>query len=342
MDLSPFRIPLRSPLDTAHGPIERRRGFLVTIDHEGESGVGEATPLPGWTESYEECEESLHRAATIATHLDWGIALARTDTPAARHGLSLALSVAQSRANETPLYRQLGREDIVERVPVNGTIGADEPPESTASSARELVETGYDCLKVKVGLTDVETDLERVRAIRNAVGDAVTLRVDANGAWTQPQAEAALSGLAALDVAHVEQPLPADDLDGLSALRSSGVAIAADESLAAFGVETVLDREAADVVVLKPMVIGGPDVTVEAARTAREAGVEPVISTTIDAVVARTAAVHVAAAIPEISPCGLATAHFLETDLAPDPAPVEDGTIRVPQSAGLGFDTPLA
>jgi L-alanine-DL-glutamate epimerase-like enolase superfamily enzyme len=68
------------------------------------------------------------------------------------------------------------------------------------------------------------------------------------------------------------------------------------------------------------------------------AGIEPVVSTTIDAVVARTAAVHAAAAIPDVLPCGLATGQFLETDLAPDPAPVQGGSIRVPQSTGLGVD----
>jgi o-succinylbenzoate synthase len=338
VDISPFQVRLRTPIDTAHGPIESRRGFLVAVEYEGEPGVGEATPLAGWTESYEACEEALNRARTVARHLDWGIALARTNAPAARHGLSLAFSVARARSEDAPLYRSLGRDERVERVPVNGTVGSDGSPDATAAAAEELVDSGHDCLKLKVGTNGVETDLERVRAVRNAVGSGVTLRVDANSAWTRSEAERAISGLAALDVAYVEQPLPADDLDGLSALRDRGVGIAVDESLVAHDVETVLEHGAADVVVLKPMVLGGPDVTVEAARTARAAGVEPVVSTTIDAVVARTAAVHVAAAIPEVLPCGLATGQFLETDLAPDPAPVENGSICVPQTTGLGVD----
>jgi len=84
----------------------------------------------------------------------------------------------------------------------------------------------------------------------------------------------------------------------------SPVPIALDESLATRGLDAVLDADAADAVVLKPMALGGPDRALAAARRAREAGVEPVVTTTIDAVVARTAAVHVAAAIPDVSPAG--------------------------------------
>jgi L-alanine-DL-glutamate epimerase-like enolase superfamily enzyme len=140
-------------------------------------------------------------------------------------------------------------------------------------------------------------------------------------------------------VDYVEQPLPAEDLDGHAALRGRGVDVAVDESLAAYDVEQILEADAADVVVLKPMVLGGPDLAREAAMAAREAGVEPVVSTTIDTVVARTGAVHLAASVPEVGPCGLATGSMLRSDLAPDPAAVEDGHVTVPQESGLGLPT---
>jgi o-succinylbenzoate synthase len=337
MEVDPFSVELDPPLATARGPLREREGFLVRIDHAGQEGLGEATPLAGWTESHDECREALDRAASVAAELDWGVALGKTDAPAARHGLSLALADARARANEEPLYRSLGGDRRLERVPVNATIGADGTPEETARQAREAVAAGFDCLKVKVGTNGVEEDVERVRAVRNAVGDAA-IRVDANGAWTRSEARRAIEAFAALDVAYVEQPLPTADLDATGSLRHAGVDIALDESLAAHDVETILDTGAADVLVLKPMVVGGPDLTARAARRCREAGVEPVISTTVDAVVARTAAVHVAASIPEVAPCGLATGDRVVRDLAPDPAPVSDGAIAVPQRPGLGLE----
>lgn len=336
MEVEPFSVRLASPLETARGSIREREGFLVTVEYRGESGVGEATPLPGWTESRAECRDALDRAEAVADSLDWGIALARMEEPAARHGLALALADARARAGGEPLYRSLGG-DTRAGVPVNATLGAEAgTPAAAGEAALEAVGSGFDCLKLKAGMQSVEEDVERVRAVRNAVGDGVGLRVDANGAWTPAEAETALDALGALEVAYVEQPLPARDLEGHAALRG-GVDVALDESLAVHDLEDVLAVGAADVVVLKPMVVGGPDAARSVAVRAREAGVEPVVSTTIDAVVARTGAVHVAASLPEVRACGLATAGMLATDLCRDPAPVADGEIRVPQDNGLGL-----
>ena len=74
------------------------------------------------------------------------------------------------------------------------------------------------------------------------------------------------------------------------------------------------------------------------ARRASQRGVESVVTTTIDAVVARTGAVHVAAALPGRTACGLATGPMLADDLAPDPAPIEDGQMCVPTGPGLAGD----
>lgn len=336
MELEPFSVRLTEPLETARGTIRERSGLLVTAQYDGHFGVGEATPLPGWTESYRDCRAALETAESVATELDWGMALAKLDGPAARHGLSLAFAEARARAVDVPLYRTLGDGDRVEAVPVNATLGATATPEAAGKQAASAVANGFQTLKLKVGTNGIEEDIERVRAIRDAVGDDVALRVDANGAWTLSQAQTAIDSLAALDVSYVEQPLPKAELEAHASL-SGPVDIALDESLIEHSIEEIATTGAADVVVLKPMVLGGPDVTVEAAERAREAGIEPIVSNTVDAVVARTGAVHVAAALSDISACGLATASLLETDLARDPAPVEDGEITVPQRAGIGL-----
>jgi len=338
IEIERFSVRLGAPLETARGRIVERSGFLITVDHAGTTGVGEATPLPGWTESFEECRAALDHARRVASELDWGVALAKLDAPAARHGLSLALADARARAGGEPLYRSLGGDRSVSQVPVNATIGtrADDP-DAVARRAEAATDAGFRCLKIKVGTLDLEEDVERVRAVRAAVGDDVEIRVDANGAWTPDGAEEALSALSELDVDYVEQPLPTAELSAHARLRDSPVDVALDESLAAHAVSHVLNVGAPDVLVLKPMVLGGPDRTVEAARQCRESGVDPVVSTTFDAAVARTGAVHAAATIPDVRPCGLATGDRLATDIARDPAPVADGWITVPQRPGLGF-----
>ena len=346
----PFALDLTRPLGTAHGEIRRREGFLVAVERGRDGsdavGLGEATPLPGWTESREACAAALDGVSEQDGEVPME-ALDAASTPAARHGVSLALADAATRTAGERLADGLADEAGVDAppadaVPVNATVG-DGSPEETAAEARRAVEAGFDCLKLKVGARGVDADVERVRAVREAVGDEIGLRADANGAWDRETARRALDALADFDLAYVEQPLPAADLDGLAALRGrdrpggadGGVPIAADESVAARGIDAVLDAGAADAVVLKPMALGGPDRALSAALRARSAGVDPVVTTTIDAVVARTAAVHVAAAIPDVSPCGLATGSLLDVDLAPDPCPIDDGRIAVPSGPGL-------
>ncbi|EMA37670.1 o-succinylbenzoate synthase [Halococcus hamelinensis] len=335
MRVEPFSLRLSTPLSTAHGTIDARDGFVVRVEVDGTRGVGEASPLPGWTESLDDCADALERAQRTGCD-GWDAALADLDdAPAARHGLALALADARSRAADVPFYRYLGG-DSTDRVPVNATIG-DGSVEETVAEARQAVEAGFTTLKVKVGTRAVDADLERLRAVRAAVGADIALRADANAAWDASEARRALPELADLDLAYLEQPLSSTDLAGHSDLRGD-VPIALDESLAEHSVAAVVEAGAADRVVLKPMVLGGPDRAREAALAAREAGLDAVLSTTIDGALARAGAVHVAASLPDPPAAGLATADRLATDLIPDPAPVDDGHADVPQGAGNAPD----
>ena len=340
MKTTPFSLPLSSPLATASGTIEAREGFLVRYDHRGRTGVGEATPLPGWTESLADCRAALDTAAGAEAdggHTAAMLELAADAVPAARHGFATALLDADARADGVPLYRWFDADRRCESVPVNATVG-DADPAATADAVARAVESGFESCKIKVGARTVPDDVDRLRAVRERVGDELALRADANGAWSREQAAQAFDAFADVGVASVEQPLAADDLDGHTALRGGPVGVALDESLVHRRVDAVLSADAADVLVLKPMVLGGPGNAHTLAMRAREQGVEPVVTTTIDGVVARLAALHVAAAVPDIGACGLATGDRLARDLAADPAPVADGRMAVPQSDGLGLD----
>jgi o-succinylbenzoate synthase len=322
--IRPFSLELARPLSTASGTIDARSGFL--IDREG--GLGEATPLPGWTESIEDCDEALQKAADAP---DWDAALAACDdAPAARHGVSLARLDASAKAAGRSLARELG-DDPVDSVPVNATVG-DCDVEDTQDAVEAAAAAGFETVKVKVGARPVEEDVERLWAARDAAD--VALRADANGAWSAKQTRQVAEDLADAGLEYLEQPLSASTLDGYRGI--DGVDVALDEALVTHDLDDVLD--VADYVVLKPMALGGVDRARDAALQAREAGVEPVFSTTIDAAVARVAAVHLAASVPDVPACGLATADLLADDIAEDPAPVADGWVPVPDGPGHGVE----
>lgn len=325
MNVEPFSLDLTEPLSTANGRIQTREGFLVRVEAAGTEGVGEATPLPGWTEPLDACRDALEDARTIEAEHDR--LQACIGAPAARHAVSLAYADARSRASNLPLYRWLGEGDPVETVPVNATVG-DAPCAETVEVAEHAVQAGYECLKVKIGARDVSTDIERLRAVRAACPET-ELRADANGAWSRDEAARAFDALAGIDLGYVEQPIAATDLEGLAALRNRGVPVAVDETLARHTIEGVLEAGAADAVVLKPMALGGLGRAREAAVRARRAGVDAIVTTTIDGAVARAGAVHLAASLPDIPACGLATGGMLAEDLSADPFPVEQGRVRL-------------
>ena len=334
-----FSLDLERPLRTADETIDSRDGFLVRlVDADGSVGYGEATPLPGWTESKDECDAALQAACEALDSGTTADALDAVDrSSAARHALTLAIADHDATREATPLYRHLGDGPLVGRVPVNATVG-DGTPSETAAAVHDAVDRGFDVCKVKVGRRDVDADVDRLRRVRETIGSAVDLRVDANGAWTVGEAETAISAFDDLGVSMAEQPLPAGALEGHAALRGTDVAIALDEGLLEHGVDSICDAEAADAVVLKPMALGGIDVARQVAAWVTELGITPVVTTTIDGVVARTGAVHLAAAIPDVPACGLATGELLADDLGRDPVLLENGSAVVPQAKGLGVE----
>ncbi len=152
----------------------------------------------------------------------------------------------------------------------------------------------------------------------------------------------AIEEFAALDVAVLEQPLPAGALEGHADLREAAadtpVSIALDEGVLEHGVDAICETRAADALVLKPMALGGIDVARKVAAWVQELDLTPIVTTTIDGVVARTGAVHLAASIPNVPACGLATGEFLAEDLGTDPVLMEKGAAVVPQTKGLGVE----
>ena len=115
-----FSLPLSDPLETADGTIDTREGFLVRVELDGRAGLGEATPLPGWTESLGDCAAALEGVDDPVAAIEEGVL---DDRPAARHGVSLAVLDARARRDGEPLYRHLGGPAERATVPVNATVG---------------------------------------------------------------------------------------------------------------------------------------------------------------------------------------------------------------------------
>jgi O-succinylbenzoate synthase len=210
-----------------------------------------------------------------------------------------------------------------ERVGVNVTVPAVAP-----ARAREIVAaSGCRTAKVKVaeaGQSDAD-DMARVGAVREAIGPAGRIRVDANGAWDVAHAARMLAALAPFGLEYAEQPCAT--LAELAELRGRvSVPLAADESIRrAQDPLAVRAAGAADIVVLKVQPLGG----VRAAlRVAAACGLPVVVSSAVESSVGLRAGVALAAALPELPyDCGLATMSLLAGDVTSQPLAAAGGTL---------------
>ena len=182
-------------------------------------------------------------------------------------------------------------------------------------AARMALLSGCLTVKVKVGDPDGEA---RVRAVREAVGPGIRIRVDANGAWSVDEAAAALTRLAVWEIELVEDPVAG--LRDLAALRRRcPVPVAAEMAIRCLEDVVEMRRlDAADVLVVKPQRIGGIAATLHAAELA--AGVPVVVSSALETSVGLAACLAVAAALPRSRYAhGIGTAPLLAEDVTANP-----------------------
>ena len=210
-------------------------------------------------------------------------------------------------------------------VPVNATVPAVPAAEVPAVLARF---PGCTTAKVKVAEAgqSLADDEARVAAVRDVLGPAGRVRVDANGGWSLEQARRALDVLGPYGLEYAEQPCAA--LEDLAALRGRGVLVAADESVRkATDPLRVARLGAADVLVLKVAPLGG---VAPALAIAAECGLPVVVSSALDTSVGISAGVALAAALPDLPyACGLATTSLMAADVVRDSLSGAGGALPV-------------
>jgi o-succinylbenzoate synthase len=211
-------------------------------------------------------------------------------------------------------------------VPVNALVPAVDA-ETAAQLAAEAGAAGMTTVKVKVGDGPLADDVDRVAAVRAALGPGGRIRLDANGAWDVDTAVVALDRLGAYDLELVEQPV-ADLADLAKVRRRVAVPVAADESVRGLGgARRLAALAAADAIVVKVQPLGGVRATL---KVIEAAGVPAVVSSLYETSVGLAAGLALAAALPELLfACGLGTAALLAGDVVADPLIPSGGVLAV-------------
>lgn len=293
-----LELALEHPFTIARGTQETAENVIVSIEDEsGTVGIGGAAPSGHYGETVETVESILPDLLSVVESVDDPHMLTRIerrmaetvgDNPAAKAAVDIAVHDLVAKRADLPLYRYWGL-DPADSIDTSYTIGIDDPATMEAR-ARSAVEAGFDTLKVKLG---TDRDEESLEAVRSGAPSA-TIRVDANEAWTPRQAVRRIDAMTEFGVEFVEQPVPAENPEGLQFVyERSALPIAVDESvLEATDVPTVADR--ADIVNLKLMKSGG---LLEARRiiaAARAHGLEVMAGCMIETNASIAAAAHLA------------------------------------------------
>jgi muconate cycloisomerase len=353
-------IPVRVPIKP-HLAIKSGRGgshvtspFLIVKVHtdEGIVGLGEASCTPRW--SGEDQFTAAHFINEYFTALLTGedptqieacsklFMPAVANNPFTKAAVEMALWDIAGKAAGKPVHELLGgkcREFVPTKFSVSGR-----PPDEAAAIARWAIAQGFTAMKVKVGI-DPDGDVERVRAVRTAVGPQTHIGVDANGGWgTADVAIPTIERLREFDIYFVEQPVPAAAFFEMARVRAAAAAarlpIVADESCYTLAdARNLAEAKAADVLSIYVGKAGGIAPAGEIATLGR---LPATIGSNLELGIGSAAMTHLALAMPtvvaETFPCDIIGPMFYEDDILAEPLPIKGGEARVHERPGLGVE----
>jgi o-succinylbenzoate synthase len=306
IQIGKIKVPLITPFKTALRTVEAVEDIVVIIETDkGNKGFGEAPPTAVITG---DTHESIIGAITLIgkqligkniedfneiINIVQGALIKNTSAKAA---VEIALYDLFAQSLGKPLYKVLGGGS--NELKTDLTISVD-TVDKMVSDSLKAVEKGFDELKIKVG-KNIEIDIERMKAIFDAVGPSIKLRLDANQGWTVKESLYAIKKIEEYGIVldFVEQPVKADNINGMIKVTSEVLSpILADESIfSPRDAVEVITRNAADIVNIKLMKTGGISSALKIINICEIYNVPCMIGCMLEAGISVTAAAHLASA----------------------------------------------
>ncbi|HEY7248244.1 MAG TPA: enolase C-terminal domain-like protein [Xanthobacteraceae bacterium] len=346
-------IPMKKPVVMAGVEIRTADNVLVRMEADsGAIGWGEAASAP--TMTGETVESMMAAVAYLAPAVEGrpprditGVIAAMRErmyaNSSAKAAIEMALHDLVGRAAGEPAYAILGGKRR-SRMPILGVIGTGELS-SDLREAESKKAQGYVAFKIKVGIDKPLVDAERTRRICTLIGAGPLISADANQGWTTEQAVQYVRELTGSRLDFFEQPVAAEDIAGMAtvakvAAESGMIAIGADESIHSLEDLRRLHAEgAARGASLKTIKLGGMRAVMDAGQLCAELGLRVnVAAKTGESSIACSAALHIAAALPQIA-WGLTLSNQgIADDLTRLPIRIAQGHVEVSDAPGLGIE----
>ncbi|MFT8316786.1 MAG: dipeptide epimerase [Sporolactobacillus sp.] len=342
-------IPLNKPFKTALRTVLQAESIIVSIRcDDGTTGIGEAPPTPVITgdslDSIDYVIMQIIRPQIIGQTIEQKerinqlIDKAVVHNSSAKAAVDIALYDCLGKCAGMPLYQLLG--GYSNRLETDFTVSVNSVDEMIQDAER-MIGSGFDVLKIKVGNSTVEEDIDRVTGIRQAVGDHIKLRLDANQGWNVKEAISAIQRLEALNlgIELVEQPVSAWNFEGMKQVTENvQTPIMADESIfSPHDAAKLLAMHGCDIINIKLMKAGGITGAIKINAIAETYGVECMVGCMIESKISVTAACHFAAAFRNITRCDFDAPLMLASDPVEGGVRFQQNQIFLPQEPGLGI-----
>ncbi|WP_163151840.1 mandelate racemase/muconate lactonizing enzyme family protein [Anoxybacillus sp. MB8] len=300
-----IRLPLRIPFVVSYHSYNDIPSIIVKIEtDEGLVGYGEGVAdehVTGetWESTFSILKHTLAPRLLGTNPLHIEALHERMDgaiygAPTAKAAIDIACFDLMGKKLGQPIYQLIGGR-FHDAFPITHVLSIGNPNEM-AEEAMSVVKQGYRSLKMKVG-THINEDIARIRAVREQVGDDISIRVDVNQGWKNASTTIkALHALETLGIDWLEQPVSADDIDAMSYIRTkTNIPLMIDEGLKNMrDMREIIQKRAADKVNIKLMKCGGIYPAVKLVHQAELAGMECQIGSMVESSIASAAGFHVA------------------------------------------------
>ena len=320
----------KRPSGTSRGILTEKHAWFIELWEESAPsniGVGECSVIPGLSPDFIDFETYEAKVAETCSNLDLDL----SDWPSIKFGLETALLDLKNGGQGT-----IFQNDFIvgtRSIPINGLIWMGEPA-FMQEQIEEKLKQGFKTIKLKIGAIDFDSEIELLKSIRNRYSkDEITLRVDANGAFSPDEALEKLQRLSELDIHSIEQPIKQGQFEEMKKLCSqTPLDIALDEEL--IGVNRteekieLLDFIQPQYIILKPSLHGGIEGTKEWISLAEERNIPWWITSALESNIGLNAICQLTAEYSNDLPQGLGTGS-LYTDNVPSNLQVQKGTISL-------------
>ncbi|WP_323703448.1 dipeptide epimerase [Mammaliicoccus sp. Dog046] len=308
-----YGTPLKKPFKTALRTVEVIESIYVFVETNVEDmiGVGEAVPtyvITGDTKggieaAIDEVFKPLLINRQVHESLLDDVQSAMVGNTSAKAALDIALHDLLAQEATLPLYQYLNYNPGNKQLETCYTVSLNDAEEMVEDGLR-YVDEGFKHLKIKVGKDNVETDLNRLKALRISLPQDVILSVDANQAWDVDSARYALKQFdeADLNIESIEQPVDRHAYEALGELTQNfEIPVMVDESLFSLNdARRLLDVGAKELWNIKLMKTGGIHQAMQIHRMASEASIPCMVGCMMETHVSVTAALHFSLAAEQV------------------------------------------